>query len=102
MRFIHGTAAVGTAVAVQIIAPIVLMGAAPAHADLAGYRNCVGNIEELPLQAPEPKNMHLAGVIEQDLNSGVPPAAEAQKIAQRGFDARVANAIVQCVIEERP
>jgi hypothetical protein len=102
MRLIHGTAAVGTAVAVQFIAPIVLMVAAPAHADYTGYRNCVGNIEELPLQAPDPKSMQLAGLIQQDLNSGVPPAVEAQKVARRGFNAADSNTIVQCVIEEHP
>ncbi len=102
MRYIRGTAAVGTAVAVQFVAPIVLMGVAPAHADISGYRNCVGNITELPLQAPDPKSLQLARLIEQDLNSGVPPAAEAQKVSQRGFDAGASTAIVQCVIEERP
>jgi hypothetical protein len=46
--------------------------------------------------------MQLIGVIEQDLNSGVSPAAEAHKVAQTGFDARLANRIVECVIQEHP
>src|ERR1700739_2142994 len=101
MRIIYVTAAVGMAIAVLLIAPAVLMGAS-AHADTYGYDRCVGDIPEIPLQAPDPQNLQLVGEIEQDLNSGVPPTAEAQKVTQKGFDLRVANGIVQCVTQEHP
>jgi hypothetical protein len=101
MRFIYVAAAVGIAIAVLFIAPAVLMGV-PAHADLSGYRRCVGNITEVPLGEHDPQNLGLVGVIERDLNSGIAPAAETQKVAQMGFDPRVANGIVQCVMQEHP
>jgi hypothetical protein len=68
--------------------PVVLMGAWSAHADISGYRRCVGNIREVPLGEPDPLSLQLSGLIEQDLNSGVSPAAEAQKVALMGFDPR--------------
>ena len=79
MRFVHAPAAVGMAIAVPFIAPVVLMGASSAHADDSGYRRCVGNITQLPLGEPDPRSLQLARQIEQDLNSGVSRAAEAQK-----------------------
>ena len=102
MRFTYVAAAVGMAIAVLFIAPVVLMGASSAHADLSGYRRCVGNISELPVGEPDPQNLQRARLIEQDLKTGVSPAAEAQKVEQTGFDSRAADAIVQCVMEENP
>lgn len=99
MRFLYVVAAVGAAVAVLIAGSPVLM--ASAHADYSGYRRCVGKMTE-PIAGHDPQNMQLVGVIEQDLDSGVSPAAEAQKVAHMGFDPSFANGIVQCVIEERP
>lgn len=91
------------AVAALVIAPmILLLGAPSAHADLSGYRRCVANITQLPITEPDPQNMNRVGQIQQDLKSGVSPAAEAQKVAGMGFDQRAADAIVQCVIEENP
>ncbi len=101
MRIIYVAAAVGMATAVLLIGPAVLMGAS-AHADTYGYDRCVGNITEIPLWEHDPRNLQLVGVIEQDLNSGFSPAAEAQKVAQMGFDPRVANGIVRCVTQEHP
>jgi hypothetical protein len=101
MRSMQVTAAVGLAAAVLFIAPAALVGAT-ARADFSGYTNCVASVTEVPLWEHDSKNMQLVGVIEQDLNSGVAPAAEAQKVAQMGFDARLANRIVECVIQERP
>lgn len=100
MRFIHAAATVGIAVAVSSVAPIVLMPSA--HADFAGYRRCVGLIRNLPMSAPDLNNSYLPGVIEQDLNSGVSPAAETQKVTQMGFEPRVAGAVVHCVIQNNP
>jgi hypothetical protein len=102
MRFIYVAAAVAMAIAVLLVAPVVLMGAPSAHADLSGYRRCVGSIAELPLKEPDPQSLQLARLIEQDINSGVSPAAEAQKVAQTGFDPHAASAVVQCAMQERP
>jgi hypothetical protein len=99
MRFIYF--AVGMAIAVLFVVPVVLTGA-PAHADYSGYSLCVGKIAQIPLEDHDPYNLQLVGEIEQHLDSGVPPAQEAQKVAQKGFDMRVANGIVQCVVQERP
>lgn len=96
MRLITVAGAIGAAVAVP------LMLAAPAHADMSGYRRCVGNIAQLPRSEPEPKSAQLAGWIEQDLKSGVSPEAESQKLAQHGFDPHSADVIVHCVMEENP
>jgi hypothetical protein len=100
VRVINVTAVSTIAIAVSLITPTVLTDAA-AHADLSGYRRCVGKITE-PVSEPDPQNLQLVGVIKQDLNSGVAPEAEAQKVTQMGFDAQLANGIVQCVIEEHP
>jgi hypothetical protein len=102
MRFIRAAAAVGMAVAVPFSAAAVLIGAPPAHADISGYRRCVGNISELPISEPDPNSLQLARLIEQDLNSGASPAAEGQKVAQMGFDPRAADTVVQCVLRENP
>ncbi|WP_406816571.1 hypothetical protein [Mycobacterium sp. M23085] len=100
MRLLYVVAAVGLALAVLFIGPAVMTGAS-AHADYSGYRSCVGKMTE-PVAGRDPQNLQLVGTIEQDLDSGVPPAAEAQKVAQMGFDPSFANGIVRCVIEERP
>jgi hypothetical protein len=102
MRYTYVAAAVGMAIAALLIPPVLLLGASPAHADISGFNRCVGSIKELPLAEPDPQNVQRAGVIEQDLKSGVSPAAEAQKVARMGFDAQTAAAVVQCVIEENP
>ena len=55
MRFTYVTAAAGMLIAVLLFVPVVLMGASSAHADLSGYRRCVGNITEVPLSEPDPQ-----------------------------------------------
>ena len=102
MRSTYASAAIGMAIAVMFIVPVVLMGASSAHADYSGYSRCVGNIKEVPLKAPDALNMQFIGSIEQDLKSGVSPAAEAQNVARTGFDPGVAEAVVQCVIQNNP
>jgi hypothetical protein len=95
------TATLGMAGAVLLIAPV--LGASPANADMSGYTRCVGgNAQELPLQEPDPYNLQLVGQIEQELKSGVSPAAETQRVAKSGFDQHAANAVVQCVIQNYP
>ncbi|OBH50083.1 hypothetical protein A5688_21660 [Mycobacterium mantenii] len=100
MRFVHAAAAIGIAIAALFIAQAMLTETS-AHADLSGYRRCVGKVTE-PVAGRDPQNLQLVGTVEQDLNSGASPAAEAQKVARMGFDPPLANAIVQCVIEEHP
>lgn len=94
VRLLCVAAAVGVAIA--MLAP------AAARADLSGYGNCVGSITEIPLWEHDYQNQQLIGTIEQDLNSGVSPAAEAQKVSHMGFDPRLANRMVECVIQEHP
>lgn len=101
MRVIPVAAAVGIGIAALFIAPAALMGAS-ARADFSGYTNCVGRVTQVPLWEHDPQNLQMVGVVEQDLNSGVSPAAEAQRVTQMGFDARLANRIVECVIQEHP
>ena len=102
MRFTYVAAAVGMAVAVVFIAPVVLMEASSAHASIDGYGRCVGNVREVPLAEPDPLSLQLARLVEMDLKSGVSPATEAQKVAQMGYDPNLAGAIVQCVMESNP
>jgi hypothetical protein len=99
VRCIYVVAAVGVAIGALIVGPAVL--SASAHADYSGYRRCVGKMTE-PIAGHDPQNLQLVGVIEQDLDSGVSPAADAQRVAHMGFDPSFANGIVACVIEERP
>lgn len=98
VRFFYVAAAMGIAIAMLSVAPV----AAPARADLSGYGNCLGSVPNVPLWEHDPQNQQLIGTIEQDLNSGVTPAAEGQKVSRMGFDPRLANRIVECVIQERP
>jgi hypothetical protein len=102
MRIIHAVAAAGTAITVPLLSSVVLLEASSAHADDDGYLRCVGNIRNIPLTSPSPNSRYLAGTIEQDLKSGVSPDAEAQKVAQMGFEPRIANAVVHCVMQNNP
>lgn len=102
MRITYVPAALGMAVAALFTAPGVLMVAPPAHADLSGYRRCVGTVKNVPLSSHDPTNAQLVGQVQMDLKSGVSPSAETQKLSQQGFDQGIAGAIVQCVIEENP
>jgi hypothetical protein len=97
MRFTYATAAIG--IAASFTAP--LMGAS-AHADSSGYSNCLANLRDNPVTQPDPRNMYTARLIEMDLQSGIPPAAEARKVAQMGFDTRTAEGIVRCVMQNNP
>jgi hypothetical protein len=74
MRFTYVAAAVGMAIAVLFIAPVVLlMGASSAHADTNGYLRCVGSDEVAPL-GPARDWSPSVRVIETDLDSGDSPA----------------------------
>lgn len=102
MRFRTVAAAVGMAGAVLSVVPVVLIEAPPAHADISGYRRCVGAVKEVPLSEPDPSSLQLARLVEMDLKAGASPAAEAQKVGQMGYDPHLASAIVRCATEENP
>lgn len=102
MRLTYVTAAAGMAIAVLLVAPVALIEASSAHADISGYRRCVGNVKEVPLSQPDPQSLQLARLVEMDLKSGVSAAAEAQKVAQMGFEPQLANAVVQCAMQNNP
>ncbi len=88
--------------AIMSVGPVVLIEAPSAHADISGYRRCVASVKEVPLNEHDPLSMQLARQVEMDLASGVSPEAEAQKVAQMGFDSQLANTVVQCAAYERP
>ena len=75
MRFIYVAAAVGTAIAVLLVAPVVLIGASSAHADTGvnGYARCLGGDAKPPPPGVDAENwfpsVHVMAV---DLDSGVP------------------------------
>ncbi|HTQ22057.1 hypothetical protein [Mycobacterium sp.] len=102
MHITHVAAAAGAAVTALFIAPSMPTALPSAHADYDGYSRCVGHLAPIPLNAPDLKNSYLMGVVEQDLKSGVPPAGEAQKVTQMGYEPRLANGIVQCVMQHNP
>ncbi len=102
MRSTYAPAAAGMAFAILFITSVMLPGASTARADISGYRRCVGNVKEVPLKDPDPQSLQLARLVEMDLKSGASPSSEAQKLAQMGFDPRLADAVVQCVVEENP
>jgi hypothetical protein len=102
MRLTNVAAALSTAIAVMSISAVVLIGASPAHADISGYGNCLSSVKEVPLNEHDSLSLQLARLVEMDLNSGVSPADEAQKVGPMGFDPQLANAVVRCAAQEKP
>ncbi|WP_156690407.1 hypothetical protein [Mycobacterium sp. Marseille-P9652] len=102
MRLSNVAAPVSIAVAVLSIGPLVLVGAPSARADISGYRRCVASVKQVPINEHDPLSLQLARQVEMDLDSGVSPDAEAQRVAQMGFDSQLANTVVQCAAYERP
>ncbi|CPR11260.1 hypothetical protein BN971_02540 [Mycobacterium bohemicum DSM 44277] len=101
MRMTRVAAAVGIAAAVAVLDPLALI-APSAHADISGYRRCVGSVKQVPLSNPDPQSLQLARLVEMDIKSGASPAAEAQKVNQMGFDQNLADAVVQCAMQNNP
>ena len=105
MRFIYVAAAVGMAVAVLFIAPVVLMGASSAHADTKSYLRCLGRSDaeaaEAPLGAARAWSPSV-DAIETDLNSGDSPAQVAQILTGMGVKPNDAVTEVQCVLANWP
>jgi hypothetical protein len=101
MRIIYIAAAVGMAIAVLLIAPVVLMGASSAHADPKGYLRCIGSDAEPPL-GPAREWSGSVRVIETRLNSGESPAQAAQVLTAMGVKPNDAVTQVQCVVANWP
>jgi hypothetical protein len=101
MRFIYVAAAVGMAVAILFIAPVVLIWASSAHADTNGYLRCIKSDEVAPL-GPAREWLPSVRVIETDLDSGDSPAQAAQILAGMGVKPNDAVTQVQCVVANWP
>jgi hypothetical protein len=105
MRSSYVAAAVSMAVAVLPIAPAVLIGASPAHADtgINGYASCVGGGTKPPPPGVDAEfwfpSVH---VISTDLDSGVPPAQVAQRLIEMGVKPNDAVTRVQCFLANQP
>jgi hypothetical protein len=103
MRFTYVAAAVGMAIAVLFMAPVVLMGASSAHADtgINGYLRCIESAGVPPRQRAEDWSLTVR-VIKGGLNSAESPAEVAQKLAAMGVKPNDAVAEVQCVMANEP
>jgi membrane-associated phospholipid phosphatase len=105
MRSIYVAAAVGMAIAVLLIAPVVLMGASSAHADtgISGYVRCLGGDAKPPPPGVDAEfwfpSIH---VIAGDLDSGVPPAQVALRLVDMGVKPNDAVTRVQCFLANEP
>ena len=105
MRSIDVAAAVGMAVAVMLIAPVVLMGAASAHADtgINGYVRGLGGDAKPPPPGVSAEDWFPSiRVIATDLNSGVSPAEVALRLVNMGVKPNDAVTRVQCYIANEP
>jgi hypothetical protein len=98
-------AAVGMAIAVLLIAPVVLMGASSAHADtgINGYVQCLGGDAKPPPPGVSAEDWFPSiRVIAFDLNSGVDPAQVALRLVDMGVKPNDAVTRVQCYIANEP
>ena len=105
MRLIYVAAAVGMAVAVLLIAPVVLMGASSAHADIGvnGYASCVGNGAQPPPPGVSPENWFPSvHVITTDIDSGVPSEQVIQRLVEMGVSPADAATRVRCFLINAP
>ncbi len=103
MRYIHAAGVVGTAMAAQFIAPVLLTGVSPAQADtgVSGYLHCV-NEAGVPPRPSATDWLPTIQVIEHDLNSAESPAEAAQRLTAMGVKRNDAVAEVQCVLANQP
>ncbi len=92
-------AAVGTAIAVLSIAPVVLLGASTARADtgIDGYLRCIDSAGVPPRQDAKDWSP-IISTIEWYLNNAESPAEVAQRVAGTGVKPKDAAAEVQCVM----
>jgi hypothetical protein len=104
MRSICVAAAVGLAVAVLLIAPVVLMEAS-AHADtgINGYVQCLGGDAKPPPPGVSAEDWFPSvHVMATDLDSGVPPAQVAQILVGMGVKPDDAVTRVRCFVANQP
>jgi hypothetical protein len=105
LRSIYVAAAVGMAIAVLLIAPVVLMGPSSAHADtgINGYVHCLGGDAKPPPPGVSAEDWFPSiRVIAADLNSGVDPAQVALRLVDMGVKPNDAVTRVQCFIANQP
>jgi hypothetical protein len=101
----HVAAAVGMAVAVLLIAPVVLAGGSSAHADTGvnGYARCLGGDTKPPPPGVSAEEWFPSvHVIMTDLDSGVPSAEVARRLVNMGVQPNDAVTRVQCFLANQP
>jgi hypothetical protein len=102
---IYVAAAVGMAIGVLLTAPVVPIGAPPAHADtgINGYVQCLGGDAKPPPPGVSAEDWFPSiRVIATDLNSGIPPAQVAQRLVGMGVKPKDAVTRVQCYLANEP
>ena len=105
MRFIYVVAAVGTAIAVLPVAPVVLNGASSAHADTGvnGYAHCLGGDAKPPPPGVNAEDWFPSvHVMATDLDSGDSPAQVVQILVGMGVNPNDAVTRVQCFMANEP
>ena len=105
MRFIYVAAAVGTAIAVLLVAPVVLIGASSAHADTGvnGYARCLGGDAKPPPPGVNAEDWFPSvHVMATDLDSGDSPAQVVQILVGMGVKPNDAVTQVQCFMANEP
>lgn len=91
--------------AVLLIAPVVLLGAPPAHADTGvnGYAQCVGGGATPPPPGVSAENWFPSvHVIDVDVNSAVPSAEIVQRLINMGVNPDDAATRVRCFMANSP
>jgi len=105
MRSIYVAAAVGMAITVQFIAPVVLIGASSAHADtgINGYVRCIGGDAKPPPPGVNAEDWFPSvHVMATDLDSGDSPAQVIQILIGMGVKPNDAATRVQCFMAHQP
>jgi hypothetical protein len=98
-------AAVGMAIAVLLIAPVVLIGASSAHADtgINGYVRCLGGDAKPPPPGVNAEDWFPSvHVMATDLDSGDSPAQVIQILIGMGVNPNDAATRVQCFMANQP
>jgi hypothetical protein len=105
MRFIYVAAAVGTAIAALLVAPVVLVRASSAHADTGvyGYASCLGGDAKPPPPGVSAEDWFPSvHVIQTDIDSGDSPAQVVQILVGMGVKPSDAATRVQCFMANQP
>jgi hypothetical protein len=105
MRFIYVVAVVGTAIAVLLVAPVVLIGASSAHADtgVIGYARCLGGDAKPPPPGVNAEDWFPSiHVMATDFDSGDSSAQVVQILVGMGVKQNDAVTQVQCFLANQP